>query len=58
MACTLLKASTLIMPYGIYILEGKYIEYAKDVLYVTKGEYGKYAKGDCIRQGGPQQASR
>ena len=34
---------------GMYVPEGEYIEYAKDVVYVTKGEYGGYAKGDCIR---------
>ncbi len=27
----------------------KYIEYTEDVVYVAKGEYGKHAKGDCIR---------
>ena len=37
--------------------EVEYIEYAKDIVYVAKGEYGKHAKGDCIRQGGPPRAS-
>ena len=37
------------MPYGMYVLEDKYIKYAKDVAYVVKGKYGKYAKGDHIR---------
>ena len=41
----------------MYFLEGEYIEYAKDVVYVVEGEYGGYAKGDGIRQGGPQRAS-
>ena len=42
----------------MYILEGEYIEYAQDVVYVAESEYGEYAKGDHIRQGGPQWASR
>ena len=57
MACTLPKASTMSMPCGMNVLEAEYIEYAKDVVYVTKGKYGEYAKGDCICQRGPQQAS-
>jgi hypothetical protein len=28
--------------------EVKYIEYAKDIVYVAEGEYGKYVKGGCI----------
>ena len=54
MACMLPKASTVSMPYGMYVFEGKYIEYPKDVVYAAEGKYGEYSKGGCIHQGQPQ----
>jgi hypothetical protein len=56
-ACALPKASTVSMPCGMYVLEGKYNTHTKDVVYVAKGEYGRYTKGDRICRGGLQPAS-